>query len=227
AAGLAEESVTAAGLAGENVTAAGLAGENVTAAGLAEENVTAAAGSAAENLEADVYSKKGGKTAGKNISPQGFTGQYTMIAEGSAGEENIMSVRPSGASHGNTGNFSKYGDGSKNSPEIIRTEKAASEPEPEGSFYILDEQHFPEDHIPGKGQKNAAVPKLLRIILNDAPLTLEKKPDGTAYMLMDILERSGLDFEHLSGPVTITVNGQNAAFLQRLFEGDIVVIRSE
>lgn len=73
----------------------------------------------------------------------------------------------------------------------------------------------------------SSVPSLLRIILNDAPTSLEPKPDGTAYMLMDVLERSGLDFQNLSRPVTIQVNGKDAPFLQRLCEGDVVVIRND
>lgn len=70
-------------------------------------------------------------------------------------------------------------------------------------------------------------PGMLTITLNDAPLSLPRKTDGAAYLLMDILERSGLDFDHLSGQVIITINGKSSTFLQRLHNNDVVVIRCE
>lgn len=44
---------------------------------------------------------------------------------------------------------------------------------------------------------------------------------------MDILEYSGLDFDHLSGQVNIMINGSNGTFLQELRRNDIVVIACE
>ena len=44
---------------------------------------------------------------------------------------------------------------------------------------------------------------------------------------MDLLERSGIDFEHLDRPVRLAVNGQAGAFQQVLRPGDQVEIRYE
>ena len=102
-------------------------------------------------------------------------------------------------------------------------QKAKPEPASEPEKETVPEP-FPSQTNPDKAD---AVPNILHIILNDIPVTLSKKADGTAYMLMDVLERSGLDFQNLSRPVTITVNGENAAFLQKLCDGDVIVIRCE
>lgn len=69
--------------------------------------------------------------------------------------------------------------------------------------------------------------RVLHITLNNIPLDLPPKPDESAYLLMDILERSGLDFQNISGQVILTVNGESATFLQKLHNHDIVVIRCE
>lgn len=74
----------------------------------------------------------------------------------------------------------------------------------------------------------ASVPhKPLHITLNDTPLDLPEKPDGTAYMLMDVLERSGLDFDNITGQVIMTVNGETGTFLQKLHNHDVVIICCE
>ena len=44
---------------------------------------------------------------------------------------------------------------------------------------------------------------------------------------MDLLERSGIDFEHLDRQVRLAVNGQSGAFQQVLRPGDRVEIRYE
>ena len=67
----------------------------------------------------------------------------------------------------------------------------------------------------------------LHITLNGNPLVLSAKADGAPYYLMDLLRFSGLDFEHLEGPVTLLVNGQSAAFAQEIKSGDIVLIQMQ
>lgn len=107
------------------------------------------------------------------------------------------------------------------------TQKAEPEPAAEPAQETVPKLQtavFPSQANPDKAD---GVPNILHIILNDIPVTLNQKADGTAYMLMDVLERSGLDFQNLSKPVTITVNGENAAFLQKLCDGDVIVIRCE
>ncbi len=63
------------------------------------------------------------------------------------------------------------------------------------------------------------------VILNDLPLTLPPKPDGSPYYLMDMLEHSGIDFSTLDRSVVILVNGQDVPFVHPLQDGDVIVIR--
>ena len=44
---------------------------------------------------------------------------------------------------------------------------------------------------------------------------------------MDMLDRSGIDFEHLESRVILQVNGAEGQFTQILQAGDAVVIRTE
>ncbi len=90
-------------------------------------------------------------------------------------------------------------------PEPVRQEKPAEEePEP-----VLR-------HVPAG--------KRLMLYLNDQPLVLPPKQDGTPYYLMDMLEYSGLDMERLTAPVILEVNGESGAFQQELKAGDAVRI---
>ena len=43
--------------------------------------------------------------------------------------------------------------------------------------------------------------------------------------LLDLLERSGLDFQHLDRPVLTQINGVDSPFQQLLAEGDKIEIR--
>jgi hypothetical protein len=60
----------------------------------------------------------------------------------------------------------------------------------------------------------------VELILNNEPIVLSEKSDGSPYYLMDMLERSGIDLEHPTGDVVLRVNGQNGSFLQGLKSGD-------
>ena len=62
-------------------------------------------------------------------------------------------------------------------------------------------------------------------LLNGAELDLPGKASGDPYYLMDLLEYSGIDFNHLDKPVELLVNGGFGQFSQRLYENDDVVIR--
>lgn len=66
----------------------------------------------------------------------------------------------------------------------------------------------------------------IHVLLNEKPITLPAKDNGQPYYLMDLLERSGLDFEHLNSPVYLAVNGQEAGFREVIKDQDSVVIRS-
>lgn len=73
--------------------------------------------------------------------------------------------------------------------------------------------------------RTAGMAKSLRIVLNGAPVNLSAKSNGEAYYLMDMLDRCGLDFDHLNRPVELLINGEPAPFTQVLRENDRVVIR--
>ncbi len=65
----------------------------------------------------------------------------------------------------------------------------------------------------------------LRITMNGEPLELPVKPGGEPYYLMDLLEHSNVDFDHLEKPVELMVNGVSGQFSQIVRNGDDVVIR--
>ena len=60
----------------------------------------------------------------------------------------------------------------------------------------------------------------IEFILNNKPIVLSKKPDGSPYYLMDMLERCGMDLEHPTGDIVLRVNGTDSTFLQDLKAGD-------
>ena len=70
----------------------------------------------------------------------------------------------------------------------------------------------------------AIIPQSLCLRLNGNELILPPKQDGAPYYLMDLLEHSGLDFDHLSGPVSLLVNGVESLFQQVISPGDEVEI---
>lgn len=63
--------------------------------------------------------------------------------------------------------------------------------------------------------------------LNDKPLILPEKKDGAPYYLMDLIQYSGVDLEHVTAPVILKVNGRNAPFQQEIKENDTVEIYEE
>ena len=84
---------------------------------------------------------------------------------------------------------------------------------------------------PGPWEKKAAPAPAarpaapLQVVLNGKTLLLPGKPEGAPYYVMDLLEHSGIDFEHLDRGVELQVNGQECAFSQELRPQDDVVIR--
>lgn len=67
--------------------------------------------------------------------------------------------------------------------------------------------------------------RTLEVILNGKPLILPPKENDQPYYVMDLLERSGVDFETLDRPVQLAVNGMECSFSQELRERDSVTIR--
>ncbi len=71
----------------------------------------------------------------------------------------------------------------------------------------------------------APVKRELHLFLNGEPLVLPARDDDAPYFLMDLLEYSGIDFEHLDRPVRLEVNGQERGFQHQLKEQDSVSIQ--
>ena len=71
-----------------------------------------------------------------------------------------------------------------------------------------------------------AVPDIL-FYLNDAPLRLPPKKDGSCYYLMDLLQYSGIDLKNPRGVVKLSVNGFSSMFRQELKAGDQIRIEEE
>ena len=65
----------------------------------------------------------------------------------------------------------------------------------------------------------------IHVLLNEQPVTLQAKDSGQPYYLMDLLEKSGIDFETLDRPVYLAINGQEAGFRQIVKDQDSVTIR--
>ena len=74
-------------------------------------------------------------------------------------------------------------------------------------------------------EPEAPARRRLMVYLNGSALILPGKADGSPYYLMDLLDRSGIDFDTLDGPVELLVNDGEAAFTQELRNNDRVVIR--
>lgn len=86
----------------------------------------------------------------------------------------------------------------------------------------------PVTRWPGEEEKTAdpgeETPGSIRITLNGESLELAPKPDGTPHYLMDLLERTGIDFEHVDSPVRMEVNDEESNFTRELKSGDEVMI---
>ena len=77
-------------------------------------------------------------------------------------------------------------------------------------------------------QAAAAAPRpASSVILNGQGILLPAKPDGAPYYVMDLLERTGIDFKHVDRPVRLRVNGAECLFQQVLKDGDQVEIGYE
>lgn len=95
---------------------------------------------------------------------------------------------------------------SRRPPEVKLQEKQEDKEESTASQAPLGEHHFQ---------------------LNGKWIVLPQKLDGSPYYLMDLLEHSGIDFQHLDRAVRLRVNDQVCTFQQVLKQGDRVEIRCE
>lgn len=69
--------------------------------------------------------------------------------------------------------------------------------------------------------------KTWHFTLNDKPVSFPAKPDNSPYLLLDMLQHSGLDFDNLTSPVILAVNGAPGIFQQELKENDAIIIRQD
>lgn len=110
--------------------------------------------------------------------------------------------------------------------------KQESEPEPDPEPELLSEpEPTPEPVMiqePPKATPPASplVPDIT-FYLNDAPLRLPPKEDGTPYYLTDMVQYSGIDIQKVTGTVTLLVNGREGRFQQSLKNGDVIYIQEE
>ena len=72
--------------------------------------------------------------------------------------------------------------------------------------------------------EDAGTGAITHITLNGAPLALKAKPDKTPYHLVDMLNLVDIDLSKPQGNIILHVNGQDAAYLQMLADGDKVDI---
>ncbi len=106
--------------------------------------------------------------------------------------------------------------------QVISTVSAPVPEEPE-------EEPAPEPEPwreePARSGGGAVSRRPLFLYLNGEPLVLPGREDGGSYYLMDLLDRSGIDFETLDVPLVLQVNGADCPFTQELRNNDQVTIR--
>lgn len=81
----------------------------------------------------------------------------------------------------------------------------------------------PSEEKPPSSPKPSAPPPAggsVVFILNGRTVALPGKPGGAPYLLMEMLERSGIDLDHPTGELALRVNGVDSSFSQSLKSGD-------
>lgn len=102
-------------------------------------------------------------------------------------------------------------------------------PPPEAPVTPVPEPSAPAEPAPEPPREEPVKPLIrkreVEILLNGKPIVLQPKENGQPYYVMDLLERSGLDFEKLEGPVRLAVNGRECGFSQEVKDRDSITIR--
>ena len=109
------------------------------------------------------------------------------------------------------------------SAEATQSFEQISEPEK-----VVQEQPEEQTNVSSNVEGKPVVRRFnapLEILLNDEPLVLPPKEDGQPYYLMDLLTHSGIDFDNLSRPIRLAVNGTESGFQQIIRTDDSVEIR--
>ena len=111
-------------------------------------------------------------------------------------------------------------------PESPLPEPPAPEPQPKPLSPQSEAETVREEPPePPKPVKPLIHKREVEILLNGKPLVLPPKENGQPYYVMDLLERSGVDFETLEGPVRLAVNGVECGFSQAVKDRDSITIR--
>ena len=113
--------------------------------------------------------------------------------------------------------------------QLVTTEEpyAPPEPEPEPEPEPAPEPEPEPEPAPPPEAPAPRPGRPLYVYLNGEATILPGKADGAPYYLMDLLDRSGIDFGSLDCPVVLQVNGMECSFTQELVNNDQVVIRRE
>ena len=106
---------------------------------------------------------------------------------------------------------------------------APDEEIPGGAMVVITGSAAPSKEAKEETPSQQAAPlkSACTVTLNGKPVTLAPKADGTPHYVMDLLERSGIDFKRAQHPVSLWVNGGECSFQQVLQEGDRVDIGYE
>jgi len=64
----------------------------------------------------------------------------------------------------------------------------------------------------------------LNLLLNDRPLRLQKKADGSPYLFVDLLNFVDIDLSKPQGNIVLKRNGHSASYIEILEEGDVIQI---
>ena len=106
---------------------------------------------------------------------------------------------------------------------------APDEEIPGGAMVVITGSAAPSKEAKEETPSQQAAPlkSACTVTLNGKSVTLAPKADGTPHYVMDLLERSGIDFKRAQHPVSLWVNGGECSFQQVLQEGDRVDIGYE
>lgn len=166
-----------------------------------------------------VLRRNGGETAPSALVYAGDSIEFTPAVPGASAQRTPADLLGSGYGGGVliNGRPASLDTPLRSGDQVVST-VAAPEPPPE-----------PEpEPAPQPWREEPETPKARRplfLYLNGEALVLPGKADGGAYYLMDLLDRSGIDFETLDVPLVLKVNGADCPFTQELRNNDQVTIR--
>ncbi|MCM1149582.1 MAG: pilus assembly protein PilM [Butyricicoccus sp.] len=113
---------------------------------------------------------------------------------------------------------------SRKAPPALKKGRAAAPEAPMPKPGPKSVQETPAPAAEASAASGGVRPRVLRVVLNDKPLSLPAKENGLPYYLMDLLEQSGIDFDNLDRPVHLDVNGEEKSFRYELRDNDVVHI---